>query len=112
MRRLTVSQAVKMLEWDVPLSYTYRRDDPLSSKLSARAGQRFAPSIRARLLVALMVRRRAIVRELACDIGVSYHSAERRFSELKMMGLVLGTGEREQTGAGSQAEVYRPAVDE
>lgn len=93
----------------IPPGFQYRKNDPESSRLSALYGEPFRPPIRARLLAALLRIRRGTVRQVAQAAGIPYHPAERRFSDLKSLGLVRGTGETVTTDAGGVAELYEPA---
>lgn len=92
-----------------PADYLYRERDPESSRLSALYGEPFRPAIRDRLLEALLRLGSGTVRQVCKAAGLSYHSGERRFSDLVNLGLVMGTGELVETEAGGKAEVYRPS---
>lgn len=105
-RGRTAGEARELAARGLPEKWLARRSDPATSKEAAEIlGHR--PSTRVRLLAAMLHLERATVAEACRAAGYGPASgAWKRFSELKRLGLVAGTGETVEGESGWQVEVY------
>ncbi len=105
-RTTTIKEAMALAAAGVELHHLARWDDPETSQIAAYKGGTLRVTHRVKLLYAMMKLREATVRAACAAAGLAYHAGERRFSELKQMGLVVPTGRLVLGPEHTEVEVY------